>query len=72
MNDLTREELVTILLWAIDRLESVGLDEFKSTSEHLVYTKIQSMIANHCEHQYSPTEALNVPLHCMKCGENFE
>ncbi len=34
--------------------------------------KTQSMIDNYCEHEYSPTEALNVPLHCLKCGLKFE
>jgi len=30
--------------------------------------KIQSLIDNYCEHEWSSESMLEVPFHCLKCG----
>jgi len=37
-----------------------------------IYQEINEIIKNICDHEWSPTEALNVPLHCLKCGVKGE
>lgn len=58
MNDLTKEELEIILLWGIDRAESIGLEEFKKEKHDFVYKKIQYMIDSYDKHS----------IMCPKCN----
>jgi len=66
MNDFTKDELVAILFWGIDRVEAIGLDEFKTVGHDIIYQKIHSLIDNYCEHDmdYESGEFHR----CSKCG----
>ena len=70
MNDFTKEELDIIFYWAIDRLESVGIDFFREEGHEMLYKKIQSMIDNYCEHVSIFSQG-NLK-HCAKCGDWFK
>jgi hypothetical protein len=65
MSDFTKEELES-LKFHVDT--SLAQDD---DTEGLMI-KLQFLIDNYCEHEYSPTEMLNMPLHCLKCGVKFE
>lgn len=67
MNDFTKEELLIIYYWAIDRLEAVGIDFFREEGHDKVYEKIQSMIENYCEHEWN-TNTHDFMLYCSRCG----
>ena len=49
MNDFTKDELIIILGWSMDRLESVGKKNFKEEGHIPLYNKIHSMIDTHTE-----------------------
>lgn len=67
MSDFTIEELRDLEFCVSDH------DGYQDDSIHRnLLSKIQSLIDNYCEHEWSPAEALNVPLHCMKCGLKVE
>ncbi len=68
MNEFTKEELEETL-FALQEWNHPSCDYPRYIA---LRNKIQSRIDNYCEHQYSPTEALNIPLHCLKCGMKFE
>jgi len=73
MNDFTKEELEDLVSWG-----NVYTEFGHSWTDRMhrpLIEKLQSLIDNYCnqnEHRYSPTDALNVPLHCLDCGEKFE
>lgn len=71
MNDFTKEELQIMLLDMNVYIHRTTILT-ESPSHKALRGKIQSMIDNFCEHYWSPTEALNIPLHCLKCGEKAE
>lgn len=71
MNDFTREELENFVSWG-EVYTEFG-NSWTDKIHRPLIDKIQSMIDNYCEHErLSPTEALNMPLHCLDCGEKFE
>ena len=73
VNEFTKEELLIILSWGIDRVEAVGKSEFDWEGSASVYSKINSMIDNYCEcqHKNIVTGAYprsNPPKKCDNCG----
>ncbi len=68
MNDFTNPELR--LMYAL--INELILETTQPPCVHELKEKIKSMSINYCDHRYSPTDALNVPLHCLDCGEKFE
>lgn len=72
MNDFTKEELKIIYFWGLDRLEAIGLSEFKKEAGDFLYNKIGSMIDNYCEHEW---RALSLTPHflmmCAKCRKTL-
>lgn len=71
MNDFTKEELDIIFYWAIDRLESVGIDFFREEGHDNLYEKIESMINNYCEHEKMNFVGDIFGYDCIKCGKGF-
>ena len=71
MNDFTKEELQD--LYTLINFTKRNMDLTPRISIGF-YEKIISMIDNYrCKHERtSPAEALNMPLHCLDCGEKFE
>lgn len=62
MNDFTLEELIEILN---------GLDDYYLLHSGLkIGEKIQSMIDNYCEHQFS-FRLNDSEVHCVKCGRGL-
>jgi hypothetical protein len=55
MNDFINEELRILLLWGMDRADSVGIENFKSEGHIHLYNKIESMLEDCCEHEYKKT-----------------
>ncbi len=66
MDDFTKDELEIILEGILWRDNHVNPNE----RPWRLQEKIQSMIHNHCEHEWHPGG--NRPwLHCIKCKSNF-
>ncbi len=72
MNDFTKEELNIIFYWAIDRVESVGIDFFREEGHDVLYKKIESMIENYCDHESCDIDYDYQPLRCRKCKDIVE
>ena len=70
MNDFTKEELYSLESTIKNMRIYSGIELW---DEELLI-KIQSMLDNYkCKHErVSPVEMLNLPLHCLDCGEKFE
>jgi hypothetical protein len=49
MNDFTKKELIIIAFWGIDRLENIGINNFKEEGHVPLYNKIHSMIDTYTE-----------------------
>jgi hypothetical protein len=47
MNDFTKDELSVILFWGLDRVESIGVDNFTEEGHMKVFHKLQDMIVNY-------------------------
>ncbi len=47
MSYFTKEELIKIFSWGIDRAESVGIQNFYEEGSTPIYLKIESMINNY-------------------------
>ena len=72
MNEFTKEELEQILFDMNDKIFRFDKNHV-SESYIALRDKVELMIDNYCEHERcSPNDALNVPLHCLDCGEKFE
>lgn len=69
MNDFTKEELETLLETCYQ-----WRGEYGAVIGESLINKLHSMIDNYrCKHERtSPPEVLNMPLHCLDCGEKFE
>lgn len=66
MNDLTKEELESILDWA-DVYCEFGTSYVYGIHKPLI-DKIQSMIDKYCDHEW--IENQHYQSHCSKCGKN--
>lgn len=69
MNDFTKDELEIIKSWCISKIDTVGLVNFVGTDERELQKKIQSMITNHCDHEYAIifSAGVGIELRCLKC-----
>lgn len=53
MTELTQEELTIILLWGLDRIEAIGINDFTEEGHMDLFHKLQDMDVNYCEHETS-------------------
>ncbi len=44
MIELTKEELTTILLWGLDRIEAIGINNFTEEGHMELFHKLQEMV----------------------------
>jgi hypothetical protein len=66
MNDFTRDELILVACWSVNRLNEVGIDQ--ATDEGTIYLshKIQDMIMNYCDHEFRTSSEAH--FKCTTCG----
>ena len=65
MSILTKDDLVTILDWAQDRTDAVGVEEFNAEGSAKVYDKIVAWHKSDCDHLWVNTS--EDKLFCPKC-----
>ena len=73
MNQFTKDELRIMLFWGIDRVENIGIQEFKDEGHDGLYLKLQKMIERECEHEDDGNCYYSSPpqCKCRKCGEFY-
>ncbi len=67
MNDFTKEDLVLIACWSVNRCEQVGDDQAQDEGTISLSHKIQDMIMNYCEHDWKQGQHLFTDVYCTKC-----
>lgn len=51
MNDFTKEELILLACWSVNRCDQVGNDQAQDEGTISLSHKIQDMIVNYCDHK---------------------
>lgn len=67
MNEFTKVELLKLYEWAMSLCDEFPLSFDKSDID--LYKKIESMIENHCEHEWKKGEHLILDIYCLKCAK---
>ena len=71
MNDFTKEELVLLACWSVNRYEQVGNDQAQDEGTISLSHKIQGMIVNFCEHKNIAQCVISEQSVCCDCGEEL-
>jgi hypothetical protein len=69
MNEFTKEELILLACWSVNRCLKIGLEQAKDEGTIALSHKLQDIIINYCEHDMQALTTFTDI--CTKCGEIF-
>lgn len=73
MNEFTKQELILLACWSVNRCQQIGDDNAEYEGTMALSHKIQSMIINYCEHEWENIccQCTLDKIHCYKCEKNM-